>query len=44
MTVAELRRRMPNAEFVEWAAFYRREQIEREKAEKKAKAAAGRRR
>lgn len=37
MTVREMRRRMSNAEFVEWVAFYKREQIEREKAEKKAK-------
>lgn len=38
MTVNEMRRRMTNAEFMEWVAFYKREQIEREKAENKAKA------
>ncbi len=43
MTVREMRRRMSNAEFVEWTAFYRREALEREKAEKKARARQGRR-
>ncbi len=33
---------MSNTEFIHWGAFYRREQIEREKAEKKSTAKRGR--
>jgi hypothetical protein len=42
MTVAEMRRRMSQTEFVHWAALYKREQLEREKAEARAKAKRGR--
>ena len=33
MTVALLRRRLSNAEFVEWMAFYLREHEERQRGE-----------
>lgn len=36
MTVAELRRRMTTAEFVQWVAFYSVEAQEQERAQKRA--------
>lgn len=43
MTVTALRAEMPNAEFIQWQAFYTWRAAEQEKAAKKAEAKRGRR-